>query len=174
MLRGHRPDDVIGLGVVPSSNQAKGFGYPDSKSGHRGEAATPQLARGWGYFDPASHQPWGRRHGPPWLDHGRTSVAMSDARDYEWMGWEASRCLLESLASGIEWGRLECSAWSESRRENLGQRRRKIGSRCNASQKMVQAHGLPASWRRRLHGLLPQDAHREQECEPSMQRCGSS
>jgi hypothetical protein len=84
-LRGHRPGDVVSLGAVPSSNQAKGFGYPDSKSGHRGEAATPRLARGWGYFDPASHQPWGRRHGPPWLDHGRTSVATSDARDYEWM-----------------------------------------------------------------------------------------
>jgi hypothetical protein len=41
--RGHRPDDVVGLGAVPS-NQAKGFGYPDSKSGHRGEAATVILA----------------------------------------------------------------------------------------------------------------------------------
>jgi hypothetical protein len=42
--RDHRPGDVVGLGAVPSSNQAKGFGYPDSKSGHRGEAATVILA----------------------------------------------------------------------------------------------------------------------------------
>jgi hypothetical protein len=47
-LCGHRPGDVVSLGAVPSSNQAKGFGYPDSKSGHRGEAATPRLARGGG------------------------------------------------------------------------------------------------------------------------------